>query len=157
MSHPAPSVALLIALLAGAALPLQAGANAELGRLIGHPLSAALVSTLIGLAAMLLIMLVSRAPAPSIAALAPAPWWSYIGGLMGVGFLVLAILSAPRLGAAAFIAIAVAGQMIVSVAIDHFALVGFSPRPVSWGRLLGLALIVMGVVLVQFAGRPQSE
>ena len=143
--------ALFLAILAGIALPLQAGANAELGRQLGNPLTAALVSSLVGIAAMFAVMIAFRAPVPDVAALAKAPWWSWIGGLMGVGFLILAIIASPKLGAATFIALAIAGQMTVSVLVDHYALVGFAERPVSISRILGIALIVGGVLMVQFS------
>lgn len=153
MAAPLNWLVLGLAFLAGAALPLQAGANAELARVVGHPLSAALVSALVGVFFMLLVMLVYRAPIPSLGALQHAPLWSWIGGIMGVGFLVLAILAAPKLGAATFIALAVAGQMTLSVLIDHFGWIGFENRPATLGRLAGLLLVVAGVVLVQFSGR----
>ncbi|WP_342640232.1 DMT family transporter [Rhodoligotrophos ferricapiens] len=146
-----------LAFLAGAALPVQAGANAELARILGHPLSAALVSALVGLAFMLLVMVAFRAPVPSLPGLRTAPLWSWLGGIMGTGFLVLAILAAPKLGAATFVALAVAGQMCLSVLIDHFALIGFESRPATLARLAGILLIVAGVVLVQFSGREQDR
>jgi bacterial/archaeal transporter family-2 protein len=145
------ALALVFAFLAGAALPFQAGANAELTRVLGHPLPAALVSALVGVSAMVVVAFMFRAPMPSLEALRTAPLWSWIGGLMGVAFLVLAILAAPKLGAAAFIALAVAGQVTFSVLIDHFALVGFEMRPITLARVLGLALVVAGVALVQFS------
>jgi bacterial/archaeal transporter family-2 protein len=143
----------VFAFLAGAALPLQAGANVELTRILDHPLSAALASALVGVIAMLSVMVLFKAPTPSVGALKVAPAWSWIGGPMGVAFLVLAILAAPQLGAATFIAVAVAGQMCLSVLIDHFGLVGFAQRPASLGRMAGVALVVAGVALVQFSGQ----
>lgn len=149
-------VALIAALVAGVALPLQAGANAQLARALGHPLSAALVSASISALSMVPVMLLFRVTPPSFSALAGAPAWVYVGGLCGIAFLAVAITTAPVLGAATFIALAVAGQMIASVAFDHFALAGFAERPATPLRLLGIALVVVGVALVQFTGQPKA-
>jgi bacterial/archaeal transporter family-2 protein len=56
---------------------------------------------------------------------------------------------APRLGAATFVAALVAGQMIMSLVIDQFGWVGFAEHAISPLRLLGAALVVGGVILVQ--------
>lgn len=149
--HYGQALALSLAFIAGAALPLQAGANAELGRALGHPLSAALFSALVALAVTVPVLLVFKAPLPALELILRAPAWSWIGGLMGVSFLILAILAAPKIGAATFIATAVAGQMAVSVFVDHYALLGFAQREASPMRLFGVVLVVLGVVMVQFA------
>ncbi|KAA8998848.1 DMT family transporter [Affinibrenneria salicis] len=141
--------ACLLAILAGAALPLQAGANAEMSRLVGYPLTAALVSALVSITLMGMLMLFFRVPLPAPQTLAQAPWWSWCGGAMGVAFLVLATLVAPSLGAATFIALAIAGQMGISVFFDHFALMGFPARPASLMRIIGAGMIVGGAVFVQ--------
>jgi transporter family-2 protein len=42
------------------------------------------------------------------------------------------------------------GQIVCSVVIDHFGLLGFATREASPGRLLGVAFIAAGVALVRF-------
>jgi bacterial/archaeal transporter family-2 protein len=145
-------VALVAAIVAGVALPLQAGANAQLARILAHPLSAALVSATISTLSLIPVMLVFRAPLPGLAALSGAPLWVFIGGLCGIGYLIMAIIATPVLGAATFIAVAVGAQMSASVVLDHFALAGFPERPATPARLAGIVLIVCGVALVQFSG-----
>ncbi|HHQ9770913.1 EamA-like transporter family protein, partial [Pseudomonas aeruginosa] len=81
------------------------------------------------------------------------PWWSWLGGLFGAAYLTVAILVAPRLGAATFIACVVAGQMLVSALCDQFGWAGFPVRRLSWEGYLGLALVVAGVLLLQWRGR----
>ena len=67
---PAALLPLVIALLAGAAVPFQAGSNAALGRLLGHPLWATLVSLAVSVLMVIPALLVMRAPLPQVAALA---------------------------------------------------------------------------------------
>ncbi|MCU1721563.1 MULTISPECIES: DMT family transporter [unclassified Pseudomonas] len=147
-----PAVVLLplIALLAGAAVPFQAGSNAALGRLLGHPLWATLVSLSVSVLMVLPALWLMRAPAPQVAALAQAPWWAWFGGVAGMAYITAALILTPRLGAAGFIVCVVAGQVLSSLAIDQWGLMGLPERPVNLLRLLGVGLIVAGMLVVQW-------
>lgn len=142
---------ILAAVFAGAVVPFQAGANAVLGRLIGHPLWATVVSLGVSLALIIPIMIAFRVPMPSPGETLKGPWWIWIGGAAGVIYVTAALLLAPKLGAASFIVAVIAGQMAVSIVIDHFGLMGFAEKPVSVARLVGVALIVGGMVITQIA------
>jgi bacterial/archaeal transporter family-2 protein len=141
-------VYLLLALLAGAMLPVQTGVNVQLRGLIGHPITAALVSFLVGSVGLAVAAVVARAPLTLSGAWARSEWWHWSGGLLGAVYIVSTIVLAPRLGAATLIAALVAGQMIMSLVIDQYGWVGFAEHPISPLRLLGAALVVGGVVLV---------
>jgi transporter family-2 protein len=56
----------------------------------------------------------------------------------------------PRLGAAAFIAAVVGGQLLSSVLLDHFALLGLEPRAITPGRILGALMVIAGVACIKF-------
>jgi transporter family-2 protein len=73
----------------------------------------------------------------------------WIGGALGVVYVVGSIVSAPKHGAATLIALVVAGQGVASIVVDHFGWVGFEPRHVTPGRLVGIALVGAGVLLVR--------
>lgn len=87
----------LMAVSVGGMVVLQAGSNALLGRLLGHPLSASLTSLGVSLGVVSLGLLLVRVPLPATASLGGAPWWSWLGGLFGAAYLTVAILVAPRL------------------------------------------------------------
>jgi transporter family-2 protein len=144
---------LLAAALAGMTMPLQAGVNSQLGRALGHPLWAVAVSLLVSLAVTLPALLLLRLPGPTLAAAAAQPGWVWLGGTLGAFFLAVSVLLAPRMGAAGFIASVVAGQMLASLLLDHFALAGYEARPMSLWRLAGAALVVAGVLAMQMAPR----
>ena len=144
---------LLIALLAGAAVPFQAGSNAALGRLLGHPLWAAGVSLLVSLMMLVPALLLMRAPMPQLQNLAQAPWWAWLGGVAGVIYITAALVLTPRLGAAGFIVCVIAGQVLSSLLIDQFGLMGLPEKPVNLPRLLGVAMIVGGMLVVQWGTR----
>ncbi len=138
------------AILAGAVVPFQAGANAALGRTLGHPLWGTFVSLCVSLACVLPVMMLARVEAPTLSNLAQAPRWVWIGGVAGVVYITGALLLAPRLGAAGFIAAVVAGQMLASIVVDQWGLVGLAHRPIAWPRLAGLGLIFLGLVVMQW-------
>jgi transporter family-2 protein len=69
--------------------------------------------------------------------------------LFGAIFIGLAIILVPKLGAATFIALLVTGQMLASVAFDHFGLFGLVQRSVDLPRVVGVFLLIGGVVLIR--------
>ena len=142
-------VALLLALLAGALLPVQTGINLQLRGAFGQPIVAALVSFVVGTVGLAILVAALRAPVPVADAWERGAWCHWVGGLIGAVYIVAAIVLAPRLGAATLVAALVAGQMVASLLIDHYGWVGFAVHPVNPLRILGAALVVGGVVLVQ--------
>jgi bacterial/archaeal transporter family-2 protein len=138
-----------IALAAGMLLPVQAGVNAQLRTFVGHPIAAATIQFLVATAALILILILMRAPMPQSSRLSSAPWWVWVGGLCGANYVVIAIFLAPRLGATTLLAVSVFGQTIVSLFLDHYGLIGFPEHPVSVWRIVGAVLLLAGMALVQ--------
>jgi uncharacterized membrane protein YdcZ (DUF606 family) len=82
--------------------------------------------------------------------IARTPWISWAGGIFGAIFIGTAIFMVPRLGAATVLALIVVGQMIGSLAFDHFGLFGVPQHAANPVRLAGAAFLVLGVTLVRF-------
>jgi transporter family-2 protein len=140
---------MLFALLAGAMLPIQFGINAQLAEWVGGSIRAAFVSFVVGATALFLAVLVAARGWPDRAG--DAPWWVWTGGLLGAFYVLGSIVTAPRLGAATLVALILAGQAIASLAVDHFGWVGFEEEPVTLLRLVGVALLAGGVLLVRLS------
>jgi bacterial/archaeal transporter family-2 protein len=141
------------AFAAGALIPLMALLNAGLSRTVGGQIQATVVLFAIGLAASLLLALISMVRLPDIHALARVAPYQYAGGLI-VAFYVLSItFLAPRFGIGNAILFAVTAQLVTSALIDHFALAGATLRPVTSMRALGLLIVVTGVVITQLSDR----
>ena len=136
-----------LALLAGALLPLQALINARLGHATAGGLFASACSFLVGTLALSAVLLVMRPTLPSAEALGRLPPWVWTGGLLGAAFVVIATLAVPRIGAASLIALVVLGQMGSALLLDRYGVLQ-AARAVDASRLLGVALVVAGVVLV---------
>ncbi len=135
----------LIGIAVGSAMASQAGINAELRRGLGSPLLAAFVSFVIG--TLCLGTATWYAQAFDIRAVGQVPWWAWFGGVLGAAIVTTSLLLAPRLGALALVASITAGQLLASMALDHFGWLGFSRQPISSERLIGALLVFCGMVL----------
>ncbi|HEX5962443.1 MAG TPA: DMT family transporter [Gemmatimonadales bacterium] len=140
---------LLMALAAGVLLPVQAGLNAQLRSALGSPVAAAFVSFLVGTASLAMVALLLRTALPLGRTWAVTSPWQWSGGLIGAVYVLAAIVLAPKLGAATLIAAVVAGQMITSLVLDQYGLVGFPVHPLTLVRVLGAGLVIAGVILIQ--------
>jgi transporter family-2 protein len=148
---------LLLAAFAGAVVPFQSAINTNLGRGLGHPLWATLASLMVSILVLLPIMLAMRLPLPSMAFIGKAPLWMWAGGAFGVCFISLALVLLPKLGASGFMALALAGQVVASLVLDHFGWFGLVERHITLPRLAGAVLLIGGVVLIQFGAMPAKS
>jgi transporter family-2 protein len=150
MRHAAQLGALaLFAIVAGVSFVMQASVNARLRTGLASPNWAALISYAGGTLLMAAIVLLNRDGAVTAASLEKTPWWSWTGGLFGAVYVVIIIVLLPRLGTAALIALFVLGQMIASLAFDHFGWFGVPKHPVDAARIIGVVLLVAGVALIR--------
>jgi transporter family-2 protein len=95
-------------------------------------------------------------PLPSLAFITQAPLWMWAGGAFGVCFISLALMLLPKLGASGFIALALAGQVVASLVLDHFGWFGLMERHMTLPRAFGAVLLVAGVVLIQLGGMTEK-
>ncbi|HEN8800960.1 TPA: DMT family transporter [Pseudomonas putida] len=138
-----------MALVAGAVLPFQAAGNAAVGRALGHWLWGAFTSLTVSSVVVIAALLVLRVPAPDLGKALQGPWWLWVGGVLGALYVAGAAALTPKLGAAGFLVLVVAGQIITAVVADHFGMMGLGGKPLSVARLAGVGLILCGVLLVQ--------
>ncbi|MDK2957922.1 MAG: bacterial/archaeal transporter family-2 protein [Desulfovibrionales bacterium] len=139
---------LALALLAGGLMPVQAGINARLKFFLGDPAWAALASFAVGTLA-LLVYCSALLPWPTAANALKAPLWTWTGGFLGAFFVAATIFMALKLGAASMMAWLIAGQLISSLLLDQFGMVGFAARGISIQRVLGALLLLAGALLIE--------
>lgn len=140
---------LIIVLVAGTMLPMQAGINAGLARGWGHPLWAAAISFGIGTVALVGAAIASRLTIPSFQQVSDIPAWNWSGGILGAFYVTVMVIFAPKLGAATLLALVVSGQMLASTLLDHFGVLGFPQQVLSIPRLLGIGFLFLGVMLIR--------
>ena len=135
--------------IAGISFVFQQAVNSQLRIEIDSAWWAGFISYLGGTLAMLVMAILLREPLPGDG-LARASWISWTGGLFGAIYIAISILMLPRLGATTVVALIVLGQMVGSLAFDHFGLLGVVEQPVTAARLVGVILLIGGVALTRF-------
>ena len=140
---------ILIALLAGAMIPTQAATNNKMAAFVDNPILAAFVSFVVGTAALLIYLILTGVPFSNLAGVRDAPLIAWAGGFLGAFFVAAGVSLVPRIGVAMTFSLIIAGQLIVSLVIDHFGFLGLEVRPVTWQRIAGILLITGGVVLIR--------
>ena len=142
---------------AGALIPVMAILNARLGRSVGVALHAPIILFSVGLLFCILISLAHTNSMPNLNLFKNALTIDYLGGVI-VGFYVIsATLLAPKIGVANFILCAVSSQIIISVLIDHYGLLGAPIRTVNLLKLAGVFLLLLGLLITQFADYFQNK
>ncbi|MGE8410740.1 MAG: DMT family transporter [Pseudomonas sp.] len=139
---------LCLPFFAGALIALQAGINGQLAKQVGSVLVAAMISFFVGTMA-LLVLVVAQREIPTLSAFKGLTWWHWCGGLMGAFFITVAAFAGPRIGALLFMTLVLAGQLGMALMLDHFGWAGFREAPISLGKMAGLLLIVLGVLLIR--------
>lgn len=139
---------LLLALLGGITLAAQVGLNSSLRVALGSPVTAALVNFLVGLIGLVLYALLIRAPWPDRGAMANAPWWVWFGGLLGAFYVTVVALVGQRIGVTVLLALTVTGQLVASLVIDQYGLLGMPQQSVTIAKIAGAILLMAGTVMV---------
>lgn len=139
---------MLVALAAGAMMPTQAATNNKMAEAVGSPVLAAFLSFLVGTIALLVYAVATGEGIANVASARTAPAIAWAGGFSAF-FVTSAVILVPRLGVAMTFSLVIAGQMIVTLVIDHFGLLGTPVKEVSVVRVAGILLITAGVVIIR--------
>ena len=140
---------ILLTLVAGCLMPIQPGINSLLSDATSGPYMASFISFAVGTAALFACCLVMRLSFPTMQTVMDVPWWYWTGGLLGAVFVTVTVMVAPRLGAVNMLTYLIAGQMLASLILDHYGLVGFPQHSMNLWRVLGVVFLVAGVVLIK--------
>ncbi|HZM62657.1 MAG TPA: DMT family transporter [Vicinamibacterales bacterium] len=141
---------LLFALLTGAGVAVQSVINARLRVLLDGPFWAAAVQVIVALVFLLVLTLLTRQPAPVLSGIARAPLWIWTGGLFGAMFVLATIILTPKLGATLTLAMMIVGQLTGALVVDHYGLFSGTIVRLSTLRVLGVALLLLGVWLIRW-------
>jgi bacterial/archaeal transporter family-2 protein len=141
----------LLALLGGAALPVQIGINGSLRQIIGSAMQAATISFSVGALAGLIACIIMREGTSSLERLWQVAPWMWVGGFFGVFYVWTTIVTGPKLGALLAVSLVIAGQLTVSLALDHFGALGFPQSSISPLKLFGLCCVIIGVLVIGYA------
>ena len=139
-------LALVVAVLSGLAIGVQATLNSAAGKIVGATLTGLLVNFTGGAAAgVILAVMYLRLGNGGFSNLNPTSLGIiFASGLLGIGIITGVAYAFPKTGVAAGSAAIIASQMVVAVTVDTLGLMGGQPIPLSWMRIAGLGLLALG-------------
>ena len=140
-------LAVVLTAIAGGLVALQAPINSTLGRAVGT-FQAAFVSFVIGTIVLALIAGLAKGGFGQIGAARGLSWYHLTGGLLGAAYVTTVLVTVRSLGAGGAVAATIAGQLALSVVVDHFGLLGLAKQPVTIARVVGVVLLGLGTYLV---------
>ena len=140
---------MVVAVVLGAATVVQVMVNTEMRIATSSFVWAAFFQFAVGLLALATAALVMREPFP-LSSLPRSPWWIWTGGLIGASYIFITILLLPRLGAALLFASIIVGQLAGSIIIDHYGWLSAPVHRLSFARVIGAALLVVGAALIRW-------
>jgi transporter family-2 protein len=138
-----------LSLVIGIGVALQTGVNSQLRHDTNSPIFTALISFSTGTVALLILYFTFFCKSPAFPQGYTFEWWKFTGGLFGVLYIAGIVIVAPRIGVANALGIIVTGQFLAAIVIDHFGWLSMPVQPISWYRLSGIALLLLGVYLIQ--------
>ena len=141
-------VALLAAtLLVGCLLAVQTSVNLQLSAAVKTPYGASTVQLSAATVALAVIAF-AVGSIGAVSLVTEAPWWYLLGGLASPLYITSGILLFPRLGALAAVGLFVTGQVLASLGLDLFGLIGVPRKPLTVGIALGVLAVLVGITLV---------
>jgi bacterial/archaeal transporter family-2 protein len=138
-----------LALVAGGLVPVQGLFNVHLAKILNDPIQSSFISFLGALVFLSLALLILRTDLPSWQLLRSAPWYDYSGGLFGAIFVTVVLMLAPKIGMTNTLAATIAGQLIISVALDHFGAMNLPQQMVNLPRIAGCLGLMLSLYLIQ--------
>jgi transporter family-2 protein len=138
---------LFIAVFAGVAMAVQGSINSALGKVVGL-WEATFVVHLIGLLLAGALLFGCRLGDGCLGNYAEAPWYTYLGGVLGVLIIYGVVCSIPKVGVAPATTAIILGQVFTAGMVDHFGLFGMQRLPFNLYSILGTLLMAGGAFLI---------
>jgi bacterial/archaeal transporter family-2 protein len=139
--------ALLLTVVAGGLIALQAPINSMLGKSVGT-FAAASVSFIVGTIVLVLITVLVGGGFGDVGEARHLSWYYLTGGVLGAVYVTTALVAVRELGAGGVTAATIAGQLTLSLVIDQLGILGVDERAITWDRVLGVLLLALGTVLI---------
>ena len=139
--------ALLLTVLAGGLIALQAPINSMLGKSVGT-FAAASVSFIVGTIALVLITLIVGGGFGDVSEARHLPWYYLTGGILGAVYVTTALVAVRSLGAGGVVAATITGQLALSLVIDQMGILGVDKKPITWEAVVGVLLLAVGTFLI---------
>ena len=139
--------ALLLTVVAGGLIALQAPINSMLGKSVGT-FAAASVSFIVGTIALVLITVILGGGFGDVGEARHLSWYYLTGGVLGAVYVTTALVAVRSLGAGGVVAATITGQLALSLVIDQMGILGVDKKPITWEAVVGVLLLAVGTFLI---------
>jgi len=141
-------LAVLATVAAGGMVAAQPPINNVLSQRVGS-LGAASVNFLVGTVLILFLTFAFQDGFKGSEGAASPAWYYWLfGGVAGVAIVLTTLITVRELGAGGVTAAVIAGQLTLSVVLDRLGVLGLEERAITWDKLLGIALLATGTLLL---------
>ena len=140
-------ILLFVALIAGVTMAIQGSLNSALSKVIGL-LEATFMVHITGTLIVVTALFVLKLGRGNLANLADAPWYTWLGGILGIVIVYGVMFSIPKLGVSVATTAIIVGQVLTACLIDHFGMFGLDKVAFTWWKLLGIALLAGGAKIL---------
>lgn len=138
----------IAAVLSGVLISVMIWINAQLTDIVGN-YHATVYIHICGLIPCVIIWLCSRQklhPAKRL------PILMYMGGVVGVATVLFNNASVLTLGVSITLALGLLGQLILSLLMDRFGLLGVTKRSISKSQWISASLVLVGIAIMMIGG-----
>jgi len=141
----------LLALVAGAAIAVQAALNAKLGVLLNSSMLSTSIAFFLSCLFTVIAMILFTRPYPQSADIKSVPFYLWFSGAalsaFGVGLFYYLI---PKMGVGSMMSYALTGQLLIAVAVSHFGWYGMPVKSIDALKCVGLVSLLAGVFLLNW-------
>ncbi|NJB86922.1 transporter family-2 protein [Lewinella marina] len=140
----------------GALVSTYLTVNSLLAERVGSPAQANLLYFTLAFALTAAVFLFRESPS-ALQRFSDIPLWALCAGVGGAIALFASTYLIEAIGPDRYFVAGVAGQVIVSVLLAHFAWFGVEENAINWQKVLGVLLSVGGVVLVALGNAASAK
>lgn len=137
-------MAVFLSILSGFILSIMIAMNSDLSSTMGVYISVALIH-FIGL---VIIVIILKAKKLSMKFDKNIPFYWYSGGAIGILTTVFQNVTVSNLGVSKTLALALFGQSVISILIEHYGLFETPKRLVHKKQFIGIGLILSGIIVM---------
>jgi bacterial/archaeal transporter family-2 protein len=138
--------AAVLAAAAGLAGAVQIAVQGRLNERVGS-IEAAATASVVGAALAIIVLLAARRSLGGFGEAVAGPKWQLLGGVMSILIILSITIAGPRIGVVATNAVLLAAQFALAAVIDRYGWFGVEQVALTWPRVLGLALLIIGGAL----------
>lgn len=139
-----------MALLMGAIISIYLPMITQTAKLLGSGPMANVPFFAIALMSSIIIAIASGNRLEQFQKIGTLPIWLLSAGVMSAGMIIGTSYLIPKIGIGTFFVLAVSGQVLAGLVFGYLGLFGVPASPMTFGKIFGAAMVILGVYLVTF-------